>query len=78
MAAFITKACINCTECAKVCPTNSIFAGVKIYVVDTDTCESCGLCAKVCPTEAVVMKQVPWEKKIADEIKQLEESKADK
>lgn len=50
---FISSVCTNCTDCVAVCPTESIFYGVRHFVIDTDTCHGCGVCARVCPVNAI-------------------------
>ena len=56
MASIITDKCTNCTACAPVCPTASIFARGQHYVIDSDTCEDCHICVQVCPVEGAIKK----------------------
>lgn len=53
MASQINEKCTNCGICAPLCPTNSILAGQKKFVIDLDSCEGCLICQKVCPADAI-------------------------
>ena len=56
----ILDECINCGRCEKVCPTESISAGIDIYEVDNNTCLECKdiydeeQCILVCPVECII------------------------
>jgi ferredoxin len=45
----------NCTNCADICPENSITFLENIPQV-ANSCTDCGLCLGVCPTEAITLK----------------------
>ncbi len=53
MSSQINENCTNCTVCEPVCPTKSIIAGEKKFVIDLDSCENCKLCLAVCPVDAI-------------------------
>lgn len=59
MPSQITEKCTNCAICLPLCPTGSISAGVRTFVVDADTCTNCLLCAPVCPVEAFINPLLP-------------------
>ena len=44
--------CINCRECAEICPHGAIyFYGHQVHIVQ-DTCTNCVLCVPACPVDA--------------------------
>lgn len=50
----ITKKCIGCTACARVCPVNCIYGKPKErHRIDRELCTYCGQCVSVCPVNAV-------------------------
>jgi ferredoxin len=63
-AAFISKECVACGTCIKVCPLHalSIYKGT-IAVVDLSKCVGCGKCAKVCPANVIIVQEVTHEEK---------------
>jgi len=59
LAAIAEEACIGCTKCFKVCPTDAIIGAPKqIHSVLTQACTGCGACVDVCPTDALAMQGV--------------------
>jgi NADH-quinone oxidoreductase subunit F len=51
----ISEACIGCTRCSRVCPTEAISGNVKeMHVVDQDKCVKCGRCLEACKFNAVI------------------------
>ena len=54
---FITDACIGCTKCAKVCPTDAIeHKPYELHIVENDKCVKCDACKQICPVDAVITK----------------------
>ena len=54
--AVVSKECVACGCCEKICPLGaiSIFRGLYAQV-DTDKCIGCGKCEKVCPASVISM-----------------------
>lgn len=54
-----SSACIGCTRCFKVCPTDAIVGGPKqIHVVIERACTACSRCVDTCPTECLKLYPV--------------------
>lgn len=70
---FISAICTSCTDCVAVCPTESIFFGLRHFVIDSDTCHGCGVCARVCPVNAIAPVN-PMDAPIAEGVESEEES----
>ncbi|HHQ47418.1 MAG TPA: glycyl-radical enzyme activating protein, partial [Acidobacteria bacterium] len=49
--AFYAERCMECMDCAAVCPRDAILAGAER--IDREACDACGLCAEACPGEAL-------------------------
>ena len=47
--------CIECFECAGICPAGAIAQGAEPHVSE-GKCIGCGLCQSVCPSSAVIME----------------------
>ncbi len=50
---YFENRCIQCGDCAEVCPNNAISFIDGIRVWDSDLCQFCGACTEICPTEAI-------------------------
>ncbi|MBR6026980.1 MAG: RnfABCDGE type electron transport complex subunit B [Neisseriaceae bacterium] len=47
-------ACIGCTRCIRVCPTDAICGTNKLmHTVISDECTGCGLCQDACPVDCI-------------------------
>ena len=60
MALIITDECINCDLCAPQCPTDAIYEGDEIYVIEPSRCTECvgyheaPQCIAVCPVDCII------------------------
>ncbi len=52
--AVVSKECVACGSCVKVCPLGAISIFKGLYaIVDADKCIGCGKCAKECPASVI-------------------------
>ena len=57
IAKIVTKDCVACGCCIKVCPKNAIRIPKGVCAeVDTAHCIGCGKCRVACPATAIVME----------------------
>jgi Na+-translocating ferredoxin:NAD+ oxidoreductase subunit B len=56
--AFIDEeACIGCTKCIQVCPTDAIVGAQKLmHTIIADECSGCELCIPACPVDCISMR----------------------
>ncbi|XMB86093.1 DUF362 domain-containing protein [Mycoplasmatota bacterium WC44] len=54
---IITKTCIGCSDCANVCPANTIDIIDKKAVINYENCISCFCCHEFCPVKAINVKR---------------------
>lgn len=54
---IISKECIGCGMCAKICPEGAITIKNGKAKIDYDYCKGCGLCAAHCPKHCIIMKR---------------------
>jgi NADH-quinone oxidoreductase subunit F len=53
----VTDACVGCTRCAQVCPTQAIaFTPYVAHSVDDAKCTRCDACRPVCPAVAIEVR----------------------
>lgn len=50
-------ACIGCTHCVQVCPTQAVRVREGKAVITENRCVDCGECMRVCPVEAIHVEQ---------------------
>lgn len=56
VAYIIEEACIGCTKCIQVCPTDAIIGAAKfMHSVIADRCTGCDLCVPACPVDCIEM-----------------------
>ena len=51
------NACIGCTHCMSVCPTNAIRIHEGMATIHEAACVDCGMCLKTCPRRAIFVEQ---------------------
>lgn len=51
------QACIGCSHCMKVCPTEAIRIWNGIANIDENQCIDCGECHRVCPVHAIYVDE---------------------
>lgn len=50
---LVTKRCIYCKACLRVCPQRCIDITVKPVRIQNEHCLKCGKCAEICPRQAI-------------------------
>lgn len=57
--AVVTRGCVACGYCAKVCPLGAISIVKGMYAkVDESCCVGCRKCAIVCPAHIIEIREV--------------------
>lgn len=52
--AYISKECVACGCCVKICPTQALTIYRGLYAVPNEKkCIGCGKCAKTCPADVI-------------------------
>lgn len=60
VAHIIEDACIGCTKCIQVCPTDAIVGAAKfMHTVLMESCTGCALCVPACPVDCIDMPLAP-------------------
>lgn len=56
--AYVSKECVACGSCVKVCPFNAISIYKGMYAeVDWEKCVGCGKCIKACPADVISRRE---------------------
>ena len=61
MSLSIVESCVNCYACEPLCPSEAIFKGEEIFLIDTHKCTECDgdfadpQCASICPIEGAIL-----------------------
>ena len=61
MALSIIETCVNCYACEPLCPSEAIFMGEKVFMIDAKKCTECEgdhadpQCASICPIEGAIL-----------------------
>jgi len=65
--AFVDEAaCIGCTKCIQVCPTDAIVGAQKLmHTVVADECSGCELCIPACPVDCISLRAPAHENQTA-------------
>ena len=50
-------ACIGCTHCMSLCPTQAIRIQDGLATINKNACVDCGMCLKSCPRHAIYVEQ---------------------
>ena len=54
--------CVECGQCAKVCPFEAITISNNLSYIDSDKCKMCRKCVDECPTGAILAVNFPPKK----------------
>ncbi len=52
-----STACIGCTHCMSLCPTQAIRIKGGLATINKNACVDCGKCLKSCPQHAIYVEQ---------------------
>ena len=56
--AMVSKSCVACGSCVKVCPRDAISVPHGVCaVIDTEKCVGCGKCVAVCPASVITLHE---------------------
>jgi len=56
--AVVSKECVACGSCVKVCPVSAITIRKGIIAkIDENKCVGCGKCCSICPAEVIVLNE---------------------
>jgi ferredoxin len=67
------NACIGCSKCFKVCPSDAITMKNFLAYIDADACTLCRKCVDVCPTNAIIEVGFPPKKVKKEKVVNIKE-----
>jgi len=53
------EACLECGDCAAICPFRAISCEEGVPVIDDAKCMGCGICVSHCPAQAIELTRAP-------------------
>ncbi len=57
MACVVTKGCVKCKKCLRVCPVSAFHESSEMFFIDPRTCLDCGACIPACPAHVIYAQE---------------------